>query len=649
MTGALLALLTVPQALAQAGDADFLAAKAAFERNDKTTLAALAGRFSGHLLEPYVAYWGLRLDLETASNEQVRRYLERWPDTPLADRLRVEWLKKLGRSGDWSTFAVEYPPPNGEDTELMCYAIQNRIQKEGVAALAAARPLWLTGQATPDPCEPLFAAMTANGMLLSSDRHARYRLAVEAGNVRLAQSIAMDQPEEYRIAAKEFGRVDADPLRALGKGAFEWKKQGGRDLALYALERAARADAGAARAPWEALRGKLTEPDRRYGNARIAYHAARQLLPQANAWFAETRGFPLGEAERAWRARAALRALAWPDVLAAIDAMPPAQAQEQAWRYWRARALAAAGRNEEAAAAYGTFSAETNFYAILAAEALGRPMLSGSARDPNAATPEQIAARRAEFGARAAVRRAVKLAQLEMKAESQREWIYSVRGLDDDALLLAAEYARDQKLYDRSINTAERTVARHDFALRYQMPYRDYFSAASREQDIDLAFLLGIARQESRFSPTLVSSAGATGLMQLMPPTARLVAKQLGRTDYQPSQINDLAINTQFGAYYFKYWLDRLDQSPVLAAAAYNAGPGRAQAWRAGAPLEGAIWIETIPFNETRDYVKKVLANVTFYARELGQPLRPLSARLGTIAPRAGGTAITAQANYGRE
>jgi soluble lytic murein transglycosylase len=257
-------------------------------------------------------------------------------------------------------------------------------------------------------------------------------------------------------------------------------------------------------------------------------------------------------------------------------------------------------------------------------------------------SPEALAA----FGARPEVRRTVKLAELGLYAESQREWVYVVRGLPDDGLLLAAAYARGQGLYDRAINTADRTAARHDYTLRYLMPYREHFQAAARAQDIDEAVLLGVARQESRFNAGITSSAGAVGLMQLMPPTAKWVAKQLGRADYRPAQISDVAVNTQFGAYYFKYWLDRLDGLPALAAAAYNAGPGRAQAWRNGAPLEGAIWVETIPFNETRDYVKKVLANAVFYARELGQPYVPLSARLGTIQPR-GGSATTVAASGG--
>ncbi len=164
--------------------------------------------------------------------------------------------------------------------------------------------------------------------------------------------------------------------------------------------------------------------------------------------------------------------------------------------------------------------------------------------------------------------------------------------------------------------------SRHDYALRYLAPYRKEFEAAAKANDVDVALLYGIARQESRFAPDIVSSAGAVGLMQLMPGTARWVAKQLARSDYQPVLIADVDLNTQFGAYYFKYWLERLDRMPALAAAAYNAGPGRAQAWRPPAPLEGAIWVETIPFNETRDYVKKVLANAVVYGQSPATPTR---------------------------
>ncbi len=615
-------------------DADFQAARAAFDRGDRTGLDALAPKLATHVLQPYVAYWQLKLRLDLADDDEVKAFLARWPQTPLSERLRVEWLKALGKRGQWTTFGTEYPPATGEDVELSCYGIRYRRQLEGEGALKAARSLWFTDKAAPDACEPLFAALIAQGTITVEDRRTRYRMAVEAGNVRVAQAIAVDLPVAERITAQEFVHVERNPAQALAKGEFRWKQQGGRDLALYALERAARVDAAGVRAAWEKQRGRLTEADRLYGNARIAYHASRQLNPRALEWYREAEGAVLSDAQRVWRIRAALRAGAWSDVLATIDAMPPVEAQDPAWRYWKARALSAAGRGPEGTAIYATLADDLGFYGLLSAEALGRRLEITNV--PFAAETEALAA----FGARPGIQRAVKLAQLDMRPESQREWLNVVRGLPDEALLVAAEYARRQGLYDRAINTADRTSARHDFGLRYMTPFRDQFAQAAREQGVDPALLFGIARQESRFAPDIVSSAGAVGLMQLMPPTARWVAKQLNRADYRPSQIADVDINTQFGAFYFRYWLDRLDRVPALATAAYNAGPARAQAWRGGAALEGAVWVETIPFNETRDYVKKVLANTMLYAHFLNQAYVPLSTRLGMVPPRGSGSDV---------
>ena len=629
-------------ALAQT-DADFLAAKAAFERGDRARLAVLAPKLARHELAPYVEYWQLKAGLEEASSAAVRAYLERYPNTPLADRLRADWLKLLGRTAVWHQFAVDWPPPASDDVELACYGVLYKWQRDGDDALVAAKPLWFTEKATPEACEPAFAALIQRGDLTPADRRARFRLAHEAGNLRTAQALGAGLPGKDRVPDREFGEVSREPLRALDRGNFAWTTGGGRELALFALERAARADAGAARPAWVKVRDRMPEADRRYGNARLAFHAARQLNPAANDWFREAGSVPLSADAHAWRVRAALRAQAWDDVAAAIDAMPEAQRQEAAWRYWRARSLAAQGRGDDANALLAVLAGETHFYGVLAAEALGRRFVP-PASVPVTPPADAVAA----FAARPAVKRAVKLAELDLRPESQREWIYVVRSLpDDDALLLAAGYASSVGLYDRAINTADRTQARHDYALRYLAPYRTEFEAAAKAHDVDVALLYAIARQESRFAVDIVSSAGAVGLMQLMPGTARWVAKQLARNDYRPALIGDAELNTQFGAYYFKYWLERLDRMPALAAAAYNAGPGRAQAWRPPAPLEGAIWVETIPFNETRDYVKKVLANAIVYGHAFNSSQQPLTTRLGTVAPRNGavnGAPVTAAA-----
>lgn len=619
-------------------DADFLAARAAYEKGDRAKLAAVAGKLNGHVLAPYVGYWQLKLGLEDASPAAVRDYLDRYPNTPLADRLRADWLKYLGRKAIWDRFALDYAPaPNQDDIDLACVTVLYKWQRDGDAAIAEAMPLWFTGSATPDTCEPAFSALIARGALTPADQRARLRLASEANNVRVAQAIGSALPGKDRLTDRDFGDFARDPAAALARGNAAWSTPSGRELALYGLERAARADVTSARAAWVKVRDRLPEADRRYGNARLAFHAARQLNPAANDYFREAGDARLNAEGQAWRVRAALRAQSWDDVLVAIDGMTPAQQQESAWRYWRGRALVAKGKAEEGKLLLASLTVETNFYGMLAAEALGQTFTVPASRplEPDTASL-------AAFGARPAVRRVVKLAELDLRGESAREWFYVVRGLSDDELLLASDYARRAGLYDRSINTAERTQARHDFTLRYLAPYRSEFDAAARAHDIDVAYLYGIARQESRFNVDIVSSAGAVGLMQLMPGTAKWVAKQLNRADYRPARIGEADTNTQFGAYYFKYWLDRLDGMPALAAAGYNAGPGRAQAWRPATPIEGAMWVETIPFNETRDYVKKVLANAVVYGQAFNGGSKPLTAMLGTITPRGATVAAAA-------
>jgi len=632
--GALLALaMTLHLAPAQGAlpsptDTDFALARDAFRAGDAARLDKIAPLLKGHLLESYVEYWQLRLKLDDADPDRVRAFLIRRQGGPLADRLRVEWLKSLGKRAQWTQFAAEFPARASDDTDLTCYATQWLRIGDGDAALDAARPLWFSGQEQPESCQPLFAAMLALGKLTPEDVWMRFRQAHEAGSYRLALRLLESLPPGERPAQADVARVERNPAQALGKGDFRWSSRAGRELALYALDRAARGDAASAHDAWAKWRSRVPDADRGYGNLLVAYNAARQLLPSANAWYRDAEGAAQNDQQQAWHVRAALRSLAWADVMHAIDAMPEAQAQDPAWRYWKARALVVAGRGDDATRFYGGLATEHHFYGFLAAEALGAAVMPVS--EPLSPDAAAVAA----FGAREDVQRVIRLTALDLRPEAQREWLYIVRALDDDNLLLAAEVARRAGLYDRSINSAERTQRRHDFSLRYPTPYRAEIGAAARDNQIDEAWAFGLARQESRFIADIMSSAGAVGLMQLMPATARWVAHQIGRADYRVTSLDQPELNAQMGNFYLRHVLDRLDGMPVLATAAYNAGPGRAQAWRGAAPMEGAIYAETIPFNETRDYVKKVLSNAMFYQAQLGLPYVALRERLGVVMPR---------------
>ena len=271
-------------------------------------------------------------------------------------------------------------------------------------------------------------------------------------------------------------------------------------------------------------------------------------------------------------------------------------------------------------------ASEYNFYGQLALEELGDSI----------STPEvvQADAGRSEGDGAKARRpaRARALFDLGLRVEGTREWIWTVRDFDDRQLLAAAEVARRHELYDRAINTADRTENVHDFTLRYLAPYREVLTPRARQLALDEAWVYGLIRQESRFIVDARSRVGASGLMQLMPATAKWVAKKMGLKHV--GDVTEVDTNVSLGTYYLRHVLDTLDGQPVLASAAYNAGPGRARAWRPDAAVEGAIYAETIPFNETRDYVKKVMSNASYYAHVFSQQAQSLKQRLGVIGPR---------------
>ncbi len=615
-------------------DANFLAARDAFRAGDAARLDKLAPTLAGHTLAPYARYWQLKLRLDEADPDTVRRFLADHRDSLLADRMRNDWLKALGKKGAWDLFTQEAPPAPGDDTEIACYALQQRMLRDRAEALGEAKRLWFTGSETPESCEPLFDAMLEKGALNERDVWSRFELAAAAGNFSLAQRINGKLPAQHQIAPKDLERANRDPERILSKNEFKGATVAGRELALYALQRAvARSPRGSLEAvadAWRRARRQLPPGIAHSGNGTIAYAVARRLGPDALAWYREAGNASLSDIQLAWKVRAALREQAWDDVLGAIAAMTPPQQMDPAWRYWKARALAVRGQGAEARALLEVLAHDVSFYGLLAAEESG--IVADFQSEPVLPTPSELT----DLDGLPSVQRMLKFYDLELRSEALREWIWTIRNFDDRQRLIAAQYALSKGLFDRAINTADTTVARHDFALRYMAPYRTTLSEAAQQTGLDEALVFGLVRQESRFRADAVSSAGAVGLMQLMPPTAKWVAKQLGKADYRPSQISDVATNAMFGSYYFKYWLDRFENLSLLAIAGYNAGPGRAQAWRSARQIEGAIYAETIPFNETRDYVKKVLANAVLYARQFGTGGPSLKQRLAFIPPRGG-------------
>lgn len=607
-------------------DEAFLAAREAARSGDSKRLDQIAPRFQGHLLEPYVQYWRLKIRFEARDPEEIRRYIATNRDTPLSDYVRRDWLKVLGKNGEWEPFNAELPALVNDDTEIICYALQARTRVDN-QALREARPLWFVARDLPESCNPLFEALLGAQQLSVEDIWTRVRLALEAGQVGLASRVAAWLPKGQAPDARALAAISGNPSAYLNNFRSDLKTRGARETTMFAVYRLGRTSPQQAAAHWTKLAPRFSEEERAYVWGMLGYFGAMRHDPEALDWYARASG--MSDLQLAWKARAALRTKQWPEVLAAIEAMTPKEAEDPAWRYWKARALKTAGRETEAVALLKPLSADFSFYGQLAIEDLG-----GGVQAPPQAyklTEPDVAA----IAARPGIQRALALFRLDVRLEAVREWLWAIRGLTDRQLLAAAEVARRNAVYDRAINTADRTVFEHDFGLRYLAPYRDQLKAAARQVDLDEAWVNGLIRQESRFIAQAKSRVGAGGLMQLMPATARWVAGKIGLRDWHWSQVNDVDTNLSLGTYYLRHVLDTLDGSPVLASAAYNAGPGRARAWRADQTMDAAIYAESIPFNETRDYVKKVMANSSYYANNFSQQMQSLKARIGVIEPRA--------------
>lgn len=641
--GAAVCMAAAAPALAAQDDA-VLGAYDAYTAGDALRFANYAKDLEGHALAPWIAYWGLSMRLEDASLADVRQFLGRYRGTYVAEKLRGEWLKVLGKRGEWGELEREQALYRPRDLEIDCYGWMHKLAQNEASADEAREAMWSEPGELPEGCGRLADRLAQGGRVSTADVWRRVRLLFEVGQITAAKTTLgylsrANSPDERLLA--EAARQPKRLLERFPSRVHITRSL--RELGVLAVLRYARADPAGAAQALQKIAKRLPEADRAYLWGRIAYEAAREHVADALEWYERGDGH-FDDNQLAWKARAALRLGRWDVVRDAIDAMPVDLRRESTWTYWYGRALAAEGEVTQARARYLRIAGRTDFYGLLAAEELGySTMLPADARVPS---EDDVAAAAADAG----LARALELIRLGLRAEGVREWQFATRRFDDGRLLAASEFARRAHVYDRSIQAADRTVRQHNFALRYPAPFKELFAEHAKSYGLDEAWVLGLVRQESRFISEARSDAGAAGLMQVMPRTARYVARKIGLPDTHGKSVTEVQTNVTLGTGYLRMVLDQLGH-PVLASAAYNAGPARARRWRdVSRPLEGAIYVETIPFPETRDYVKKVMANAVFYAlledRQSGTPERPspsLKTRLGTIAPLSGAAPLDAE------
>jgi len=647
-----LAVVPATGSFARIGDDTIVQARDALTRKDAQRLAAARAAVMAtpaaerHPLAMWVEYWELGNRLGVAQQDELEAFYARWKGSYVEDRLRNDWLLELGRRGDWPQFTREFPRFRmNDDREVTCYAVLTD-HLAGKPVRAAARAAWFAQRDADEGCARMARELRAAGVLSAADAWNKARLSLDANRVRGVR-LAVELADAAATAS--LGDVLDSPAKYLARrnGA---NGQTQAELATLALMRVAAQDpemaAGLLSQRWQqALPAELAS----WAWAATGRQAAFKLLPEAGTYYERARQRTPGAGEdwspamRAWAVRAALRSSEqpWRQVLAAMASLTPGEQADPTWTYWKARALKAtaaegvdgsAQRAEGHAMLMGLSEAlargQLHFYGKLAAEDLGEPLLLPAPPTPLTAAERAAAVRNPGLD------RALHLIAIGLRDEGVREWNFTLRGMNDRELLAAADLACQREVWDRCINTSDRTRSEVDIAQRFPMPMRSDVERHATQIGLDTAYVYGLIRQESRFIMDARSGAGASGLMQIMPSTARWTARRIG-LPYTPDLITDRDVNLRLGTQYLKLVLDDFEGSQAMAAAAYNAGPNRPRRWRDGPVLEPAIWAENIPFDETRDYVKKVLSNATYYASLITGQTQSLKARLGrAIGPR---------------
>ena len=613
------------------------ASRAAFleaERSPPSGRAAreqLRGVLGDYPLVPYIELARLRADLSRVATTEIETFLERHDAEPVTFQLKKRWLRQLAGRRQWDKFLEWYP--GGDSVDLQCLHSRALLETgDEPGALAEAGRLWMAGKSRPKACDPVFEVWLESERFSPSLAWERFGLAMDSGNPRLARYLERFMGPGDRRLAVAWRTVHERP-HVVDTVRLEGEPSRVEAIFVHGLVRLARRDPAAA---VEAL-GKVEArfdlgPEARAAVARrIGLSFASRHEPQAIDWLWQVDPAYADHHVLRWRAAAAVLHSRWERVLEAIESMPGEEPERERWRYWRARALEATGAADEARAELESLAQERDYYGFLAADRVDREYrFNHRPLEVAPAVMERVAAM-------PGTQRALELLALDRRVSARREWHALIGGLGEDELRAASWIAGCREWHGRAILTIARTSERDDLELRFPVVYRDVVESASSRRGLSPAAVYALIRQESAFMPDARSSAGALGLMQIMPHTGRMLMRKAGRKLRRKSQLLSPSLNVDLGTRYIRSLLSKWGGSPVLATASYNAGPHRVRSWLPEkGEVEAAAWIDNIPFTETRRYVRRYLAYSTIYQHRLGrQPIR-VSKRMPPVRALAG-------------
>ncbi|WP_338024944.1 transglycosylase SLT domain-containing protein [Alteromonas hispanica] len=563
-------------------------------------------------LYPYLLRLKLERTMSIATKREVNQFLEDYRGQPVSYGLRYKWLSYLAKHNHRNAFLDSYR--SGMGARLTCVALNYRLQgAEPVAkVLREVDALWLSGQSQPDECDPLFSKWKKAGLMTSTMVIKRIEIAAKEKNRRIIHYLKRQLPAKYQYIADIWLAVTRNVSNVQKRGLFPLKNKPSEvEAMVWALEKLAWQKPALAEKVYQRYQrqGVFSDAQRHAINRAIALSFTLEKLPQAHEWleYADIPG--ASDDIKLWHVSHLLRTQQFDEVIRIIEQAPVSLKNKANYRYWLARALEQTGQPMQATVLYRQLAQERHYYGFMASARINAfPSLKNNPAPKDVATIAKLATTPATL-------RAVEFFRLNRATEARREWYYLLTHIPNEQVTDAGILAYEWGLYDQAISSFARSGYWDDVGRRFPLAFNEVFSEKAQLHNIPTSFAMAIARRESSFRSDAISPVGAAGLMQLMPGTAKYVAQ----AKVSQSQLFNVNENVEFGVQYLRYLMDKLNNNPVLVSASYNAGWRKVLEWlpeNEALPVD--IWIENIPYKETRAYVKAVMAYQHIYEQQLG-------------------------------
>ncbi len=619
------------QAVEEKQRQQYTQALAALRAGDLARFQRLRDGLNDYALQPYLDYEFLKDRIATTPVSKLHDFLDRNPEAAVSDQLRKKWLKGLTERGDWNTFLAEFRGID-PDNELNCERIMHLIKavQDQSGLMYEVGKLWLTGSRLPAACDRVFEAWRKAGHMTAEMVWARIQIAMEKRNLTLAENLGRYLEPSERVWVQRWLAMHRQPQAELLHFRYPVETPVARGIIRHGVVRLAYNDPDEAMRLWQTFKDRYEffGEDEKYVLRWVGVLAAQAHHPRAVEWLSAASADVDDETLRQWRVRAAIRNGEWQTGLRFLALLPEQEQKEGEWRYWKARMLERTGEVKQAKSLYQVLAKERSYYGFLSADRVGQPYAMQHVSVQ--ASPEEVSATLARPG----IQMAKELFTLGDTNAARRQWTWVTSRLNNRELAVAAVLARHWGWHDRAILTVAKSDHLDDLELRFPVLYRDMVEANAQRNNIDSDWVYGVLRQESAFVTDARSEAGALGLMQLMPRTGRLTGRRINLLLPNNTAILNVENNLKLGASYLRTVLDVNRGHQVLATASYNAGPNRVRVWLPNEqPLDADAWVDTVPYNETRNYVKNVMAFTAVYAYRLETAVRRLRERMPSVFP----------------